>query len=221
GLGRAYPLGWSEEGVASYIQVGSRENADDEMLDCLVNRCRILSGGCHTDDSTIIMIKAVKAKHLSLFSGPPASRGLDMEFAHSFQNAKGVRVICGSSTSEVLARELSLRLSFVSEGDGFSSPPRYAMKGADLVTEGALALNQVANLMETDTGEITGSTPAEQLYRFLLDADVIDIYEGTAKNEAHRMTLFRQLGIKPRREALRSIMRSLERMGKMVHTHLF
>ena len=221
GLGCTYPLGWNEEGVASYIQVCSKDNPDDQILDCLVERCRNLSGGYHGDDSTIIMIKTVKARHLSLFSGPPSSRGLDEEFAQSFRNAKGVRIICGSSTSGILARELSVRLSLISEGDGFSSPPRYAMKGADLVTEGALELNQVAKLLEADVDEITGDTPAEQLAQLLLDTDVIDIYEGTARNEAHRMTFFRQLGIKPRRDALRSIMNSLELMGKMIHYHTF
>ncbi len=221
GLGKAYPLGWGEAGAASYLQVCSREYPDSEILDHLIQRCQLLSGDSHADDTTALMIKAVKAKHLSLFSGPPASRGQDKAFAEAFENAAGHRVICGSSTAEVLARELRVRLSFLSEGEGMHSPPQYFMKGADLVTEGALALNQATNLLEADPLEIQGDTPAEQLARFLLKADVIDIYEGKARNEAHRALFFRQLGIRPRKEALRSIMQALEDRGKRIHYHAF
>ncbi len=221
GLGKAYPLGWGEAGAASCLQVCSREYPDSEVLDHLIERCRLLSDGVHADDTTALMIKTVRAKHLSLFSGPPASRGLDGAFAEAFEKALGQRVVCGSSTAEILARELRVRLSFLSEGDGFHSPPQYFMKGADLVTEGALALNQATNLLEGQPVEIRGDTPAEQLARFLLEADVIDIYEGMAKNEAHRALFFRQLGIRPRKEALRSIRQSLEDRGKRVHYHAF
>ncbi len=221
GLGGLYPLGWGEEGAASYIQVCSREKKGSQILDCLVQRCLLLSGGSHADDTSVLMIKAVRAKHLSLFSGPPASRGQDQAFARAFEGAQGVRVVCGSSTAEVLARERGVRLSFLSEGQGLHSPPQYRMKGADLVTEGALALNQAANLLEEEGNGFDGQTPAEKLARLLMKADVIDIYEGMAKNEAHRALFFRQLGIRPRKDALRSLMNSLEAMGKRIHYHAF
>ena len=54
-----------------------------------------------------------------------------------------------------------------------------------------------------------------------MEADVIDIYEGLSKNEAHRALFFRQLGIRPRKEAIRSIMNALEGMGKRIHYHAF
>ncbi|MGI6156973.1 MAG: SpoIIE family protein phosphatase [Saccharofermentanales bacterium] len=221
GLGRAYTLGWGAEGVSDLMQQQWTGDNIDATLDAVMDRCHALSGDGFEDDTTLVMIHAVPARHLSLFSGPPDHRERDPEFAEAFRNAEGIRIICGSSTSGLLARELKVPLRIISEGDGLQSPPQYAMKGADLVTEGALALNQVANLMTADREELTGDTPPEQLARHLFDADVIDIYEGTAKNEAHRMLLFRQLGIRPRRESLRMIEQSLEKMGKMVHYHSF
>ena len=219
GLGHAYPLGWQEKGVASYIQVQSREVEDALIPDQLLERCAVLSGGVHADDTSVIMIKAVRAKHLHLFSGPPASALHDKKFAEDFKKAKGVRVICGSSTAGIIARELDVRLHFISEGEGLHSPPHYKMRGADLVTEGALVLNQAANLLLADTSEVMGTTPPEQLTRLLLEADVIDIYVGSAQNEAHRITLFKQLGIRSRKEALRVISRALEQRGKRVQYH--
>ncbi len=219
GMGQMYPLGWQEKGAASYIQVQSRELADAFILDRLIERCRVLSGGSHADDTSAIMIRAIRAKHLHLFSGPPVSPLHDKKLAERFDNAQGVRVICGSSTAGIISRELGVRLHFLSEGDGLHSPPQYKMNGAELVTEGALALNQAANLLLANTQEITGDTPPEQLTRLLLEADVIDIYEGTAQNEAHRMLLFKQLGIRSRKEALRVIAQALEQMGKRIHYH--
>lgn len=221
GLGRSRSLGWGEEGVASYIQQYGRELSPPDLLDALLHRCLNLSGGKCEDDTTILMIQTTKARHLSLFSGPPQWRGRDNDYAEAFNDARGTRIICGSTTSEVLARELGVRVRLLSKGEGLHSPPQYAMKGADLVTEGAIALNQTSNLLNADPNEITGETAPEKLARLLFNSDVIDIYEGLAANEAHEMLLFKQLGIHPRREAVRRLAIQLEDMGKMVHYHPF
>ncbi|NMB29589.1 MAG: SpoIIE family protein phosphatase, partial [Clostridiaceae bacterium] len=221
GMGKGRALGWGEDGVTSFIGRHCSNMEPEELLDALVEHCQKISGNQYEDDTSIIMIQASKARHLSLFSGPPRWRHDDSAYADAFRNAAGTKVICGSTTSGILARELGTRVRLLTEGEGLHSPPTYAMKGADFVTEGAIALNQAANLLYADPEEVKGKSAPEQLARLFFNSDVIDVYEGLAANEAHEMLLFKQLGIRIRREAVRAILNRLEDLGKMVHYYPF
>lgn len=221
GMGRGRALGWGEDGVTSFIGRHCTSMESVELLDALVEHCYKISGNQYEDDTSVIMIQASKARHLSLFSGPPRWRQQDAVYADAFRNAAGTKVICGSTTSDVLARELGTRVRLLTEGEGLHAPPVYTMKGADFVTEGAIALNQAANLLYADPEEVTGMSAPEQLARLFFNSDVIDVYEGLAANEAHEMLLFKQLGIRVRREAVRAILNRLEDLGKMVHYYPF
>ncbi len=221
GLGRGYVLGWSEHGAASMLEPLLNEHTPGDAADAILEHCRKISGFRHEDDATALIIQTVEATRLSLFSGPPGTRERDANYVDAFRKASGARVICGSSTSGLFARELHTSVRLLSKGDGLQSPPRYTLEGADLVTEGALVLNQAANLITAGLDTISGDTTPEILTRMLLKADVIDLYEGTAQNEAHQMQLFKQLGIRPRKEALRIIEKALEKRGKMVRHHMF
>jgi serine/threonine protein phosphatase PrpC len=221
GMGKGRALGWGEDGVTSFIGRHCSNMEPEELLDALVEHCQKISGNQYEDDTSIIMIQASKARHLSLFSGPPRWRHDDSAYADAFRNAAGTKVICGSTTSGILARELGTRVRLLTEGEGLHSPPTYTMKGADFVTEGAIALNQAANLLYADPEEVKGKSAPEQLARLFFNSDVIDVYEGLAANEAHEMLLFKQLGIRIRREAVRAILNRLEDLGKMVHYYPF
>jgi len=221
GMGKGRALGWGEDSVASFIGRRHATMEPDDLLNALVEHCYKISGNQFEDDTSVIMIQASKARHLSLFSGPPQWRHNDQAYADAFRNAVGTKIICGSTTSDVLARELGTRVRLLTDGEGLHTPPIYTMKGADFVTEGAIALNQAANLLYADPNEVTGKTAPEQLAQLFFNSDVIDVYEGLAANEAHEMLLFKQLGIRLRREAVRVIMNRLEDLGKMVHYYTF
>lgn len=221
GMGRGHGLGWGEDGVASFIRLHRTTMEPAELLDALVEHCYKISGDQYEDDTSVIMIQVSKARHLSLFSGPPRWRHNDQAYVDAFRNATGIRVVCGSTTSDIFARELGTDVRLISQGEGLHTPPIYAMEGADLVTEGAIALNQAANLLYANPDEVTGNTAPEQLARLLFNSDVVDVYEGLAANEAHQVLLFKQLGIRLRREALSAIMNRLEDLGKMVHYYPF
>ncbi len=221
GMGRGCALGWGEEGVTAFIRRHFAFMEPFELLDALVEHCNKISGNQYEDDTSVIMVQVSEARYLSLFSGPPRWRHNDKAYADAFCKAEGTKVICGSMTSDVLARELGTKVKLVSKGDGLHSPPIYAMEGADFVTEGAIALNQAANLLYAKPDEVTGNSAPEQLARLFFNSDVIHIYEGLALNEAHEMLRFKQLGIRVRHEALRAIMNRLEDLGKMVHYHPF
>jgi len=216
GLGNGYTLGWGEKGVAQYCRGQLDDSGPKTFLKALAEKCKRISGNKHYDDTSLLLIHCDQAKHLSVFTGPPGKKELDPKFAEDFQQAPGKKLVCGSTTVDILARELDLEVKLKEKGLGFNSPPEYTMPGAEMVTEGAMVLNQVSNILDADEIEITDMSSPERLTTQMLEADVIHFHVGDAENKAHKLLTFRQLGIKERRIILEEIEDKLKRKGKMI-----
>ncbi|HOO32371.1 MAG TPA: SpoIIE family protein phosphatase [Thermotogota bacterium] len=217
GLGLGYSFGWGEEGLVNYCKLHMKDKEDRVFLDEVSEYCKLISGERHHDDTTLIMVNCRQPKQLSLFSGPPSKKEKDLVFANAFKNSDGKRLICGSTTADVISKGLNRKIRMKEKSLGFQSPPEYAMEGATMVTEGAMVLNQVSNILDAEEIEITMETSPERIAKLLLEADVIHFYIGNAKNKAHQMLVFRQLGIKEREEILKDIESKLKKKGKMIY----
>ena len=183
----------------------------------VLEQCKALSDGNHADDTTIMLINCNPPRHLNLFTGPPSTKDKDKIFAEAFKKAKGTKLICGSTTADILSRELNEPIKLSEQGMGFNSPPEYAMKGADMVTEGAMVLNQVSNILDADPIEVTEETSPERITGLFYNADVIHFHVGNAKNKSHQLLPFRQLGLKVRYDVLKDIEHKLKKKGKTVY----
>lgn len=214
GLGMGYHMGWGEKAVSDFFLI-HEQLPRKELLQKISDHCKKISGDEHADDTTLMLIRCRPAKHLSLFTGPPSSKEKDDQYAADFLKAKGDKIICGSTSTDILSRELKREVKLLEQGMGYHSPPEYAMEGATMVTEGALVLNQVTNIL--DAGEELGQgTSPERLAKLILRADVIYFYIGNARNDAHQSLIFRQLGIRPRGEILKLLTEKLTAMGKLL-----
>ena len=68
-----------------------------------------------------------------------------------------------------------------------SIPPVSKMKGIDLVTEGIITLGSLTEILENEIPHNIDQKGADwDIYRMILDADVIDIVAGTKINIAHQ-----------------------------------
>ncbi len=202
--------------LSSYSAVKDRANIEDIMTH-IFERCKQLSLGEYRDDSSMIVLEAEKGKVLNLFSGPPSVMKLDRDFALDFFNASGTNVICGSTTADIIARELGLEISRHHTGNGtLADPPMYEMEDADLVTEGAVCLNQVYNLLESKQYPSSDETSPEILVNLLTSHDILHFYIGRAENLAHKAIIFKQLGIEERNIVISKLAKSLSGMGKTV-----
>ena len=218
GLGNGYTFGWGEQGVADYFSKMEMSIQDDsQLLATLLDKCQEISGGQHADDTSLMLINCKPPRHLNLFTGPPSTKDKDKTFAEAFKKAKGSKLICGSTTADILSRELNEPIKLREQGMGFNSPPEYAMKGADMVTEGAMVLNQVCNILDADPIEVTEETSPERITGMFYNADVIHFHVGNAKNKSHQLLPFRQLGLKVRYDVLKDIEQKLKQKGKTVY----
>ncbi len=217
GMGKQYVMGIGSEGIANLWQyLAEGDPGESSLLTTLSEKTKALTDGIYVDDTTFLLIKNRPAKMLNILTGPPEMRSEDRSFVATFMAKEGKKMICGSTTADIVARELNRRVELIDNALGFASPPEYRMEGIDMVSEGALLLNQAVNLLDEPAEQWGEQTSVERFCRLLMDADVITFMVGNAINDAHASPLFKQVGVKPRRTAIGLIKEKLESMGKLV-----
>ena len=71
-----------------------------------------------------------------------------MRFVKRLLAAEGIKVVCGSTTADVVARQMGKELQYAPPSASMNEPPEYHIDGIDLTTEGAIMLNQVYNILD-------------------------------------------------------------------------
>ena len=178
-------------------------------------------GGRHEDDTTVAILTCRTANEITILSGPPIIKSKDPAFIERFMSSSGKLAVCGSTTAEVLARELGREIELKSPGTSFGNPPEYKMDGLDMVTEGAVVLNQINNILDENPEQFVNNSPAERMCSMLMEADVVTFIVGRSINDAHNELIFKQLGITPRDAIIRLISEKLIKKGKLVVTEYF
>jgi len=217
GLGHGYGMGIGSDGVSDYIN--RNYNPDNGILEIpqrIVEMCKKVSAGNYEDDITLALIHCREAKELTLLTGPPSKKSLDCSYVSDFINMPGQKVICGSTTAEIVARELRLEVKFLSMGNSFGQPPEYWIDGIDIVTEGAVTLNQTYNILDEPTERLSEGSGAENLCLMLHNADVIHMMIGNSVNTAHDDLIFKQIGVYVRKAIVQQIVKKLKSIGKLV-----
>lgn len=217
GMGKHYIMGIGSEGLANYWQFLEEDHLPETtLLESLNEKVLALSDGICVDDTTLLLIRNRPGKLLNILTGPPEQRSEDRSFVATFMSKEGKKLICGSTTADIVARELNRKVELIHNSLGFASPPEYRMEGLDMVSEGALLLNQAVNLLDEPVERWGDQTSVERFCRLLLEADIITFMVGNAVNEAHLSPLFKQVGVKPRRTAIGILKEKLESMNKLV-----
>ncbi|MEL4105263.1 SpoIIE family protein phosphatase [Oscillospiraceae bacterium WX1] len=217
GLGHGYTFGIGSEGIADFINRQLARGADPASLPRrLVDMTAEISKDKFEDDTTAAFLNCRDAFEITMLSGPPSIKSKDRLFVERFMQSAGPRIVCGSTTAEILSRELKRDLLLKSAGTALGSPPEYQMDGVDMITEGAVILNQIYNILGEDPDCFSCASPVERLCAMMLKADVITFIVGRSVNSAHTELVFKQLGIRPRDAAIRLISKRLTEMGKLI-----
>ncbi|MGE5531966.1 MAG: SpoIIE family protein phosphatase [Bacteroidota bacterium] len=217
GLGLSLRQGWRAEGVRSFLSEQlSQRRPLRELAQAVHDRARELWEGVGGDDVTTALVLARWGKTLNILTGPPSSKSHDRQVASRFLMMEGWKVVAGSTTSEIIAKYLDKPLEVQQDLTSRLAPPRYYIEGIDLVTEGAITLNQVYNILEEDSSELEEESGVTELYHLLHDADRINFIVGLARNPAHGDIVFRQRGLLTRANIVPLLTEKLQGMGKLV-----
>ncbi|NLO97692.1 MAG: SpoIIE family protein phosphatase [Peptococcaceae bacterium] len=220
GLGKTQGLGWGVEGVNYYLNTAlyrgkSLAQASQDIMD---KACQ-LSGGVFADDASLVVLSCRQAKVLNIMTGPPVYPSEDESFVRDFLSREGYKVVCGSTTADIVSRVIGKPVEILSLSSSFAQPPRYKIEGIDLVTEGAVTLNQVYNILDEDPDNYDNGSCVSDLGRMMCHADFINFFVGGARNPSHNNISFKQLGVLPRQTIVNLLVQKLRDMGKIVLEH--
>jgi hypothetical protein len=192
GLGHLFRLGWGTTNACDFV-----------------NGC-LMQGTALGDIPERIISKVI-------LTGPPEKKSKDKEIVPRFMEMKGAKVVCGSSTAEMVARHLGVPVRTKNISEAFHKPPSYEIEGIDYATEGAITLNQVYNILEEEARNLETDSSVSDLFRFFHASDRINFIVGTARNSGHENIVFRQMGVFPREVIVRLLAERLTNMGKLVN----
>lgn len=217
GLGNGLSDGWQAEAVARFItdRLGAGDAADGIAL-AVHDRARQLWSPLAGDDCTVAAAFCREGTVLNILTGPPSSRQKDAEVAKRFLGGDGLKVICGASTAGLVARQLGRSVEVDQDSQSLIAPPQYVLEGVDLVTEGAVTLNQVYNVLGEDSARFEEVSGVTQICQLLQVADRVNFIVGLAANPANSSITFRQRGIINRRNIVPLIAQKLVDKGKLV-----
>ena len=214
GMGnRGTPAGWGS-GVTAHVEQCLRVNREmsaSSMARSIVKRAVQMDGKGALDDITCAVIYHRRPRQLLVVTGPPYSNESDMGLAKVIDNFPGRTVICGGTTSNIVARELDREIKTDVGSNCPGIPPAAHMDGVDLITEGTLTLGRVAALIEKEIIPQDNRDPVSLLLEMFLDSDVVYFVVGTRINDAHQAPNM-PMEMDLRRNIVRRIADQLERV---------
>ena len=218
GLGNGLVNGWEAHGVAKYItnQLMFHALPHAEIPKLVHRKAREFWGKANGDDCTAVMALCRRGITVNLITGAPTNKQHDKRMVEAFNKMSGIQVVCGGTTSRMVARELNRSLIITENETNTLSPPSYKIDHITLVTEGVITLNQVYNLLGEDTDELIEESVVYELNALLTNADRIYFWVGTATNPGAGHIQFLQQGILPRNKIVPLIADKLRSMGKLV-----
>ena len=169
------------------------------------------------DDCSVVLALCRIGQTVNILTGPPADREKDTAIVKRFLQTSGLKIVCGGTTSKLVAKHLNVPLAMETEPMSAIAPPRYGIKGINLVTEGAVTLNQVYNILDEDTAKLNEDSGVTELRLLLGVADRLNILVGTAGNDANEDISFRQRGVLSRKVLIPLLADKLRREGKLVN----
>lgn len=197
GIGQTLNLGWQWENVNDYIQKTYKKDSSSKgITKLLLSACDSLYSHEPGDDTTVVALKAKKPMKLSLMIGPPLESGNDVEIVDRFIKKEGKKVVCGGTTSQIVARVLQKEIKTSIEYFNPSVPPTAEIEGINLTTEGVLTLRKTLELLKNcissqstmeDFLKLNKKDGASRLAKMLLEESTsIYFLVGQAINPAHQ-----------------------------------
>lgn len=214
GIGmQKFPLGWGWEKAAVFLQHTIAQNpliSARDLTRKLVQQAMLNDANKALDDITCGIVSYRQPRELLIVTGPPVDRAKDQEMAQRVKQHQGRTIICGGTTANLLARELNRPIRLDLSKPLCNAPPASFMEGIDLVTEGIITLQRVADLLkESGDAEPQATSPARQVVDLMLDSDLIRFVVGTRINDAYQDPHLPQ-EIALRRTIIREILHHLE-----------
>jgi hypothetical protein len=190
GIGnRDMPFGW-EDGINDFVKELIEKHpriSARELSMRIVKQAELNDILKPKDDTSCVVLYVREPRRLLICTGPPFTESKDKYLAEIVNLYKGKKIVCGGTTSQILSRELKREITVNIDDIAAGLPPSSQMEGIDLMTEGIITLGALSELLRKGmNNNVQGEGPAWEIYRMILDADIIDLVVGTKINVAHQ-----------------------------------
>ncbi|MBQ2288429.1 MAG: SpoIIE family protein phosphatase [Lachnospiraceae bacterium] len=226
GVGELLNFGWTWESMADYTLKCVKETKSAARIASMLSQaCDDLYQQRPGDDTTVAVARVIERRLVNLFSGPPENKEDDARLMADFMTSEGKKVVCGGTSSKIVANYLHKEIT--NNDDGIKAvPPTANIAGMDLVTEGVLTMSHAYKLLRRfDEGDIDADffdaldadNGGAALARLLLEeCTELNMYIGRASNEANHegKALF---DISVRKNLVLQLKEVMEHLGKQIN----
>lgn len=222
GVGQVLNLGWDREEIKKFLNNSIKSTMSARcMSNILCGACHDLYVGSPGDDTTVACIKMRKEFPVQLMIGPPIDSNNDDYWVQKFMELDGKKVVCGGTTSHIVADYLKKEVVASCEFIDKDIPPTAQIDGIDIVTEGVLTLRKLLELSEK---YLNVSDMSPKYYKSL---DGASILADMLFEKATHIVFFVGQGINPAHQGLpiestmkmklvENLTKNLQKMGKQI-----
>ncbi|MCQ2294995.1 MAG: serine/threonine-protein phosphatase [Bacteroidales bacterium] len=222
GIGMILNFGWPREKIKEYLNNHLTADHSARAAACvLASACNEIYEGMPSDDTTVAAVRIRRRLDVNVMVGPPVNKEQDEAHVARYLEGPGKKVVCGGTSSQILARHMGERLKTSLEFPDREIPPIGYIKGIDLVTEGVITLRRLLELSRKyiSISDLTPKTYTQRDGASLL-ADIlfeqsthVHFFVGQSVNEAHQGL---DIDITMKLKLVESIAANLRIMGKEV-----
>ena len=229
GVGMALNFGWERKNIIEYMETFYDVGFTAKTLaTILLEECNKLYGNKPGDDTTVCVVRIRKREPMNLLFGPPSNRDDCNKMMSLFFSKGGKHIICGGTTSSIAAEYLGEKVKPSIDFIDPDIPPIAEIDGVDLVTEGVITINRVAEYAEDYLADNQyykkwsyQRDGASLISRLLFEeATDINFFVGRAMNPAHQNPDL-PINFNIKMQLVERLSKSLRKMGKRIKVSYF
>ena len=225
GIGMILNFGWLRKEVMAYLDKNLKPGMSAGAVACLLaSACNDLYLDKPGDDTTVAAVRIREAVHVNIMVGPPVDKTKDDFYIARFLEGDSKKVVCGGTSSTIVARYLNTTVKADFDFPDKEVPPIGHIDGIDLTTEGVLTLRKLVELSEkylshtdltpkTFTKRDGASLLADMLFE---KATHVKFFVGQSINAAHQGL---PIDITMKLKLVDTISKNLKLAGKTVEVY--
>lgn len=222
GIGMLLNFGWQRPQVIDFLNKNINNDMSARCIACLLAAaCNDLYMGKPGDDTTVAAVRLRESLHVSMMVGPPVDKNLDNFYVERFMAEKGKKIVCGGTSSQIVARYLNKEVKTTFDFPDPEVPPIGFIEGIDLTTEGVLTIRKLLELSEkylspSDLSpKLSSKKDGASLLANMLfeEATEVTFFVGQSMNAAHQGL---PIDITMKLKLIDSLAKNLKLMGKKV-----
>lgn len=227
GIGMILNFGWERPQIMEHLDNNIKPGMSARAVACmLAAACNDLYADKPGDDTTVAAVRIRQRLDVNIMVGPPVDKEKDDYYIKNFMEGHSKKIVCGGTSSTIVARYLKTELKTSFDFPDKEVPPIGYIKGIDLTTEGVLTLRKLLQLSEkyVSIDDLTPKTFTKQdgaslLADFLYEkATHITFFVGQSVNVAHQgLPIDTTMKLK----LVEKITENLRKMGKIVELNYY